>query len=1084
MQDWGWTVYPRLIYGIWSSKFFLETPVSVIKNGETRTRTQFVSTRRKLPMRMKFHGMIDDLDNVHFISSNVHSSCKEVLLYIFEDNEAVIKMIIKGRSPTMRHVSRTHRVALDSLSDRIKLDHKIQIKYIATKNQLVDTLTKGNFTRDEWNHLLCLFDISHFRSINCLEAMSKRTKEDAGEERVTAKSKPMMNLVSRYSVMEPNVLAPIASESSGKTRSESQKVLVSSLNEQLTGTVKPVTHASSSNFSEWNNDDKWSSHVRKSGEMSKTSLVKPVDDKFVIDYDMDSDTFTESNLSLKSRSFLNRVNDRLRKRLDHYSKDAIHGKELLKQFTFHQKHRERSHFKTDVWRIWKVDNRTFRWDFWSVSNQLGRFSMETIIFGQWRVSRMQMFLYFQILCYVLERWIRTHYQILFGNDSWVGSKIHHNTELWTQSMENRWNSSGIFSRILNIGACPRSPTSSWTHWAIPNNAKDESSTCRCLMTWYGELQTMNMNVSLTPDLCLYLQEDFLQDVGHSSNQDQKRSGILFTSIDHEKNGIESLNWWWSKFGESGHPVFRATSPLSRGTLKSKGGGNSSILFCADGDTFGTVFRTIISVNRLSIFGAVSDLCEEHSACQTITWRPVLAGQSDPLFEPAKLLITTPTPSIAILAQENFLQKSTRNEWKDRLIKICTDAGFLKTVEVGQYFMTKHTDEFSQFTEPVTCREYTLPRDEKSTDPKGWVRGSTKIEPVLEVTSSYLQGEYGVEIRMNLWRKTILTRWSEFLMDWISWSQTWSTKEYEDNEQETSEPKTEVFALKTEVFAFASLSNAKAKLRRPSTTCSSPRTVLIFRRILILNQELNPIRRTQWQKDWTLFFGIDNYIEKKMVRLNSEDQKNMFGTNLSTINIGLMMCGRARWQEAEATRKDFITVLTRQDKKIFTSELFKVIQDTQSHWSYTSGQCINFGQLLRVHLSYWMCRVSLHSFTNSRLIAGVQIILAGKDREYSLRLWIPWTRNTKIRKSLIWPNHVLNRTSRKKWKRHRVRCIGSICSLLNEKDLSSIKQDVMQSYFTTHSQLIVSESCCDGIWRNHVRESICVTSTTTENFLQR
>ena len=43
-------------------------------------------------------------------------------LYVFEDNEAVIKMIIKGRSPTMRHVSRTHRVALDWLFDRINLD--------------------------------------------------------------------------------------------------------------------------------------------------------------------------------------------------------------------------------------------------------------------------------------------------------------------------------------------------------------------------------------------------------------------------------------------------------------------------------------------------------------------------------------------------------------------------------------------------------------------------------------------------------------------------------------------------------------------------------------------------------------------------------------------------------------------------------------------------------------------------------------------------------------------------------------------------------------------------------------------------
>ena len=77
------------------------------------------------------------------------------------------------------------------------------------------TLTKGIFTRDEWNHLLCLFNISHFSSINCIKAMSKRTQEDAGEKRVTAKSKPMMNLVSRCSERDPNVLASTASESQG-----------------------------------------------------------------------------------------------------------------------------------------------------------------------------------------------------------------------------------------------------------------------------------------------------------------------------------------------------------------------------------------------------------------------------------------------------------------------------------------------------------------------------------------------------------------------------------------------------------------------------------------------------------------------------------------------------------------------------------------------------------------------------------------------------------------------------------------------------------------------------------------------------
>ena len=239
--------------------------------------------------------MIDDLDNVDFISSNVNSSRQEALLYIFEDNEAVIKMIINGRSPTMRHVSRTHRVALDWLFDRINLDGKIQIKYIDTKNQLADILTKGNFTRDEWNHLLCLFNISHFSSTNCLEVMSNRPQEDAGGERVTAKSKPTMNLASRCSERNPDVLASTASESPVKTRYESQ-IPLSSWRKQQPRTVRPVMGARSVNYSEWNIDEKWSSQEWKSGEMSKTSTGRPVSgqpagpftqhtDRFVIDDD-------------------------------------------------------------------------------------------------------------------------------------------------------------------------------------------------------------------------------------------------------------------------------------------------------------------------------------------------------------------------------------------------------------------------------------------------------------------------------------------------------------------------------------------------------------------------------------------------------------------------------------------------------------------------------------------------------------------------------------------------------------------------------------------------------------------------------
>ena len=147
--------------------------------------------------RHKSQKKINVLNNIDCVPSNVQSSHQEALLYVFEDNEAVIKMIMRGRSPTMRHVSRTHRVALDWLFDRINFDPKIQIKNIDTKNQLADILTKGNFTREEWNHLLCLFNMSHFSSTVCSHTMAKRSQQDSGEERVTATSRPMMNPIAR-----------------------------------------------------------------------------------------------------------------------------------------------------------------------------------------------------------------------------------------------------------------------------------------------------------------------------------------------------------------------------------------------------------------------------------------------------------------------------------------------------------------------------------------------------------------------------------------------------------------------------------------------------------------------------------------------------------------------------------------------------------------------------------------------------------------------------------------------------------------------------------------------------------------------
>ena len=111
---------------------------------------------------------------------------------------------------------------------------------------------------------------------------------------------------------------------------------------------------------------------------------------------------------------------------------------------------------------------------------------------------------------------------------------------------------------------------------------------------------------------------------------------------------------------------------------------------------------------------------------------------------------------------------------------------------------------------MTCREYTLPRDEKSSDPKGWIRGNNKNGPVLEVTTSYLQGNYGVEIRIESVNKDNSHSWVRISHGLHRLVTDLSNKEDDDNEQETSEMKFEEFASKTNVLAFASRSKAEAK----------------------------------------------------------------------------------------------------------------------------------------------------------------------------------------------------------------------------------------------------------------------------------
>ena len=122
-----------------SPKYQLHALMTIISKKKNRNPWENCTERLGRPViidkSQRSQGKINVLNNIDCVPSNVNSSHQEALLYVFEDNEAVIKMILKGRSPTMRHVSRTHRVALDWLFDGINLDPKTHTLTPKTNSQ-------------------------------------------------------------------------------------------------------------------------------------------------------------------------------------------------------------------------------------------------------------------------------------------------------------------------------------------------------------------------------------------------------------------------------------------------------------------------------------------------------------------------------------------------------------------------------------------------------------------------------------------------------------------------------------------------------------------------------------------------------------------------------------------------------------------------------------------------------------------------------------------------------------------------------------------------------------------------------------
>ena len=255
----------------------------------------------------------------------------------------------------------------------------------------------------------------------------------------------------------------------------------------------------------------------------------------------------------------------------------------------------------------------------------------------------------------------------------------------------------------------------------------------------------------------------------------------------------------------------------------------------------------------------------------------------------------------------------------------------------------------------------MPRDEKSSHPKGWIRGNTKIGPVLEVTTSYLQGKYVVEIRIKSVNKDNSHSWIRISHGLNKLVTDLSNKEDDDNEQETSEMQFKYCALKTNVLAFASRSKAKAKPRRRISASSSTKTV--------------PIGESSWTD-----------IESEIYSPSASPVSKQLSTLLRHGHLPREDNGAIEfWRLKDCLRYEF------ENSQHWSDEMWKSEMEGggghKKRFQYctvSSGQeilflralqghsgsnpidpslqdnVLIFGQFLRVHLSHWMCnQFTLH-----------------------------------------------------------------------------------------------------------------------------
>ena len=147
--DVGISVEAIPLLGLWSEI------LDVLHPEYSKSGSKKLSANDAAPWKLKDDSMVS-VDTLDYVPPGMPMPSTRAQCFIFEDNDAVLKMIRHGRSNQMRHVARTHRVNLDFLFELCNNDPSIKPRYMHTSYQLADIFTKGSFTAASWRNLLSL----------------------------------------------------------------------------------------------------------------------------------------------------------------------------------------------------------------------------------------------------------------------------------------------------------------------------------------------------------------------------------------------------------------------------------------------------------------------------------------------------------------------------------------------------------------------------------------------------------------------------------------------------------------------------------------------------------------------------------------------------------------------------------------------------------------------------------------------------------------------------------------------------------------------------------------------------------------